>query len=252
MAQLDIAEFMKSGFDLREHLSQFLKISTDELEIKLSNGLENMSNLHPGSLSSDNISSFYEDEVGSAHLFDLAAWHLGSSKYIADTLRLEKLFVKGKVLDFGGGIGTHSIAAASQNEVEHVYFVDINPQNRSFVEHRAKILGLSDLISTHRDIHSTRNDLFDSIICLDVLEHLPDPSSQVLEFKKALHPDSIALLNWYFFKGFNGEYPFHFDEKDIVDKFFETLQTNFIEVFHPFLITARSYKPIQNSTKFST
>ena len=50
------------------------------------------------------------------------------------------------------------------------------------------------------------------------------------------------MLNWYFFKGFNGEYPFHFDAPELVESFFRTLQGRFLEVFHPFLITTRAYR----------
>ena len=53
---------------------------------------------------------------------------------------------------------------------------------------------------------------------------------------------SIALFNWYFYKGDKNEYPFHIDDGDIVEKFFKKLQTKFTEVFHPILITTRSYK----------
>ena len=54
-------------------------------------------------------------------------------------------------------------------------------------------------------------------------------------------------MKWYFYKGKNDEYPFHFDDHDMVEKFFMTLQFNFIEVFHPFLITTRAYKPLKKS-----
>ena len=51
----------------------------------------------------------------------------------------------------------------------------------------------------------------------------------------------MALLNWYFFKGFNNEYPFHFDDPAMVEEFFRTLQDLYLERFHPHLITARTY-----------
>ena len=51
----------------------------------------------------------------------------------------------------------------------------------------------------------------------------------------------MALLNWYFFKGFEGEYPFQFDDPEMVKAFFSTLQDLFLERFHPHLITARTY-----------
>jgi len=146
------------------------------------------------------------------------------------------------VLDFGGGIGTHALSAAALPEVDHVWFVDLNPQNRAFVERRAEILGLAQKLSVHRDLESTGDIRFDAVVCLDVLEHLPDPSAQLAEFHRRMAPEAIALMNWYFFKGHNGEYPFHFDDPQLVDGFFHTLQSRFLEVFHPLLITARLYR----------
>ena len=240
---IGVAEFFETGFELKEHLAAYLQVTIPELESKLPKGSDALAALHPGSLSPENATSFYEDKVGTAHLVELAGWHLGSANYIADTLRLQEMFANGHVLDFGGGIGTHSLAAASLPQVEHVWFVDLNPHNRQFVQQRSESLGLAEKISVHRDLESTGDIEFDTLICLDVLEHLPDPSAMLLAFLKRLSPQATALLNWYFFKGFQGEYPFHFDDNELVEEFFKTLQNNFIEQFHPFLITARSYRP---------
>ncbi len=242
---LSISSFLKDGFNLKNHLIHFLQINNDQLEQRLINGIDDLAALHPGAFAKSDAGDFYEEKVGDAHLIDLASWHLNSSNYIADTLRLQQKFAKGKVLDFGGGIGTHALAASSLPDVEHVWFVDLNPQNRSFVEQRTKQLGIEDQISIHRDLESISNVIFDSVICLDVLEHLPDPSKQLKIFLEKLSPEGIALMNWYFYKGKNGEYPFHFDDPDMIETFFSTLQFNYIEVFHPFLITTRAYKPLK-------
>ena len=241
---LSVSSFLRDGFNLKDHLTNFLQINNDQLDERLLRGVDDLAALHPGAFSQNDAGEFYEDKVGDAHLIDLASWHLNSSNYIADTLRLQKKFAHGRVLDFGGGIGTHALAASSLSEVEHVWFVDLNPQNRSFVEQRAKQLGIGDQISVHRDLESISNVIFDSVICLDVLEHLPDPSKQLEMFLERLSPEGIALMNWYFYKGKNGEYPFHFDDNHMIEQFFTTLQFNFIEVFHPFLITTRAYKPL--------
>jgi cyclopropane fatty-acyl-phospholipid synthase-like methyltransferase len=105
-------------------------------------------------------------------------------------------------------------------------------------------LGLDQKMSVHRDLSDLTGQRFDTVVCLDVLEHLPDPSDQLMQFHACMNEDGKALLNWYFFKGHSGEYPFHFDAPDLVDCFFRTLQLNFLEVFHPLLITTRVYKPI--------
>ena len=86
--------------------------------------------------------------------------------------------------------------------------------------------------------------IFDSLVCLDVLEHMSNPSKQLVDFHARLSHRSIALMNWYFYKGEEGEYPFHFDDPDMIEKYFITLQNLFLEVFHPFLITTRAYRPL--------
>ena len=238
-----LSQFIENAFHLRRHLAQFLCIDQIELDKFLENAKIELANLHPGENLID-CADFYKEIVGDRHLADLAAWHINSKEYISDTLRLQQKFSKNLVLDFGGGIGTHAIANAMSDNVEHVFFVDINKTNRDFVEFRSKELGLEKKLSFHNSVQETKVAKFDTIVCLDVLEHLTNPSMQLENFHKIMKDDSIALFNWYFYKGDNNEYPFHIDDKDIVNRFFKVLQNNYIEIFHPILITARSYKKI--------
>ena len=234
-------KFLLDGFNLKAHLVEFIPIDPSKLDMFLENAKIELANLHPGDNSVDS-SDFYEEIVGDKHLADLAAWHLTSKHYIYQTLELQQRFSKDLVLDFGGGIGTHALANAMSNNVEHVFFVDINKTNRDFVEFRAKELGVEGKITFFKSIDDTKIKKFDSITCLDVLEHLPDPSSQLDIFHSVMSKDAIALFNWYFYKGENNEYPFHLDDQEIVNEFFRVLQYKFIEVFHPLLITTRTYK----------
>jgi SAM-dependent methyltransferase len=241
--ELGVERFLADGFALRPQLASFLDISTEELERRLPSSTDDLAALHPGAFDPDQAGRFYEDTVGTGHLLELAAWHLGSADYIADTLRLQQRFARGQVLDFGGGIGSHALAAAALPEVERVWFVDLNPHNRAFVQARAAELGLGAKLSCYRDMADPAlPGRFDTIVCLDVLEHLSDPAAQLALFAERLAPAGIALLNWYFFKGFHGEYPFHFDAPELVEAFFRTLQSRFLEVFHPYLITTRAYR----------
>ncbi len=236
-----LKEFIDNAFDLKSHLMEFLLIEEVDLDRFLENAKMDLANLHPG----NNLSAaedFYKEIVGDKHLADLAAWHISSKDYISDTLKLQQRFSRNLVLDFGGGIGTHALANAMSPNVEHVFFVDINQTNRNFVEHRAKKLGVSDKLTFCKTIKETKISRFDTIVCLDVLEHLSDPAFQLDIFHEIMGPNSIGLFNWYFYKGEKNEYPFHIDDEQIVEKFFNTLQSKFIEVFHPILITTRSYK----------
>ncbi len=236
-----IKEFIEDAFDLKSHLMEFLSIEEGDLDGFLENAKMDLANLHPG-CSLSKAEDFYKEIVGDKHLADLAAWHISSKDYIADTLKLQQRFSRNLVLDFGGGIGTHALANAMSASVEHVFFVDINQTNRDFVEYRAKKLGLDKKLTFCKTIQETKISIFDTIVCLDVLEHLSDPSSHLDTFHKIMGPNSIGLFNWYFYKGENNEYPFHIDDEQIVEEFFKTLQSNFVEVFHPILITTRSYK----------
>ena len=220
---------------------EFLSIKDSDLDDFLVNAKINLANSHPGEALS-NVSDFYKEIVGDKHLADLAAWHISSKKYIADTLKLQQRFSRDLVLDFGGGIGTHALANAMSSKVKHVFFVDINQTNRNFVNFRAKKLGVDKKLTFCKTIQETEISKFDTVVCLDVLEHLADPASQIDNFYEIMDCSSIALFNWYFYKGEKNEYPFHVDDKHIVEEFFKKLQSKFIEVFHPILITTRSYK----------
>jgi len=236
-----LEEFLENAFNLKSHLMEFLSLKECDLDFFLKNAKMNLANSHPGD-SLDDVSDFYTDIVGDKHLADLAAWHITSKDYIADTLKLQQIFSKDLVLDFGGGIGTHALANAMSSRVEHVFFVDINEINRKFVEYRAKELGVEKKLSFCKTIADAQISKFDTIVCLDVLEHLADPASQIEIFHENMDSDSIALFNWYFYKGEKNEYPFHIDDVKVVEKFFKTLQSKFIEVFHPILITTRAYR----------
>ena len=238
-----LKEFLDNAFNLKSHLMEFLSIEECDLDGFLANAKINLANLHPGDALSD-VSDFYTKIVGDRHLADLAAWHITSKDYIADTLKLQQRFSRDLVLDFGGGIGTHALANAMSSKTEHVFFVDINKTNRKFVEFRAKKLGIENKLTFCKTIKEAQIKKFDTIICLDVLEHLADPSFQINIFYEIMDCNSIALFNWYFYKGEKNEYPFHIDDSQIVERFFMTLQSKFLELFHPILITTRAYKKI--------
>ncbi len=138
---LILEEFLDNAFNLKLHLMEFLSIKESDLDGFLADAKINLANLHPGDALSD-ISDFYTEIVGDRHVADLAAWHITSKNYIADTLKLQQKYSRDLVLDFGGGIGTHALANAMSSKVDHVFFVDINETNRNFVEFRAQKLGV--------------------------------------------------------------------------------------------------------------
>ena len=240
---VDVSAFLADGLNLKAHLGNYLNLATEVVEQRLPRSTEALADLHPGAFRAEDATAFYEDTVGTGHLLELAAWHPACGLHRRHPAPAG-MSARGQVLDFGGGIGTHALSAALLPQVDHVWFVDLNPHNRAFVQQRAEALGIGHKLSTHRDLAETGSVRFDTVVCLDVLEHLPDPSAQLLEFHGRMRAGAVAVLNWYFFKGNNGEYPFHFDDPVLVEQFFRTLQSRFLEIFHPLLITARTYQPI--------
>ncbi|BAY32094.1 hypothetical protein NIES2107_39800 [Nostoc carneum NIES-2107] len=235
-----LTSYLQNSFNLKQHLQEFLNCDRETLENNLSTKHQEIAELGHKDFDWEQASIFYSEKVGELYLFELGAWHLASHEYISDTLRLIADHAQGRVLDFGGGIGTHTLGAALCPQVEQVIYCDLNPVNRDFVQYRAEQMGLSKKIICYLELPAA--ETFDTILCFDVLEHLPDPSQQLLNFYQALTWEGKMILNWYFFKGFNQEHPFHLDEPQVIDKFFFTLQNKFLEVFQPYLITARCYK----------
>ena len=234
--------YWQDAFNLKQHLHQFLDIDADRLELKFKTAVADLAELGRRDFDWEDASKFYRDRVGEAYLFELATWHLTSTDYIGDTLRLIGDRARGRVLDFGGGIGTHAIASALCPEVTHVVYCDINPINHNFVKYRIHQLGLSSKITCCTELSPT--ETFDTITCFDVMEHLPEPSQQLLQFHNILKAEGKMITNWYFSKGANQEFPFHLDDPETIDRFFRTLQSNFLEVFHPYFITTRCYQKI--------
>ena len=141
-----LTSFWQDAFSLKQHLREFLNLDEKTLESKLAAGQQEMSELGHKDFDWEKATAFYKDQVKNEYLFDLGGWHLTSRDNIGNTLLIIAKYAHGRVLDFGGGIGTHAIGAALSPNVNQVVYVDINPINRDFVEFRSKQLGLDKKI----------------------------------------------------------------------------------------------------------
>lgn len=88
---------------------------------------------------------------------------MSNQDYIKGTLTLISDREADRVLDCGGGIGTHAIAAALCPQVEQVVYCELNPIHCNFVQSRAAKLGLSDKISCCLEV--SPREVFEAIIC---------------------------------------------------------------------------------------
>jgi SAM-dependent methyltransferase len=150
-------------FNLKQHLLEFLNSYLETIEQKLVLGQQCLKEIGHRDFAWQKASDFYRDRVEPTYLFDLGYWHMFNLDYIKGTLTLISDRAADRVLDFGGGIGTHAIAAALCPQVEQVVYCDLNPIHCNFVQSRAAKLGLSDKISCCREVSPTQ--AFEAIIC---------------------------------------------------------------------------------------
>jgi len=150
-------------FNLKQHLQDFFNSYLETIEQKPALGQQSLKEIVHRDFDWEKASEFYRDRVGQAYLFDLGAWHRSNQDYIKGTLTLISDRAADRVLDCGGGIGTHAIAAALCPQVGQVVYCDLNPIHCNFVQSRAAKLGLSDKISCCLQVSPT--EAFEAIIC---------------------------------------------------------------------------------------
>lgn len=99
------------------------------------------------------------------------------------------------VLMIGDGLGTDSIHLKEQfkNRVRLWYFDVPGSKTYNFAVKRFKNKKIDiDFISSISEI---KNNFFDAVVCLEVLEHLPNPKKTIELMSKSLKKNGIALVS---------------------------------------------------------
>jgi SAM-dependent methyltransferase len=138
----------------------------------------------------DAVSRWYSDNARH-YMFDLAQFHL-SYKHIVFTLDVINL-AKGRVLDHGAGIGDIVLDLARRGR-ESTY-VDVPGETQGFARWRAERENLD--VRFANDLEGAAGP-FDTIISLDVLEHLAEPEPVVDALVDRLAPNGIFVVTAYF------------------------------------------------------
>lgn len=149
----------------------------------------------------DAVAAWYEDN-SEFYLYDLAQFHL-AYKHIAfmrDVIALSR----GRVLDFGAGIGDLALELARLGH-EAVY-VDVEGRTKAFARWRAEREWIPLTMASDLDDVEGR---FDTIISLDVFEHLADPLPVVDGLVDRLGPGGRMIVTAAF--GATKAHPMHFD-----------------------------------------
>jgi len=185
----------------------------------------------------EEIAEFYKRT--DAYLYDLLIDHRGTYRREVRRRILERLELHNckRVLDYGGGVGLDSIAMCKVGLA--VTFFELDGVTAQF----AKGLFEKEKCSIYvtHNIEEIPPDFFDSVICIEVLEHVPDPVRVIQDIFRCLKMGGIALITESF-EQTNDRYRSHLStNKRFVGKIFKMMERQ------GFALTARwpDNKPLE-------
>ncbi len=150
----------------------------------------------------EELETWYRQNSG-YYIYDLAQFHL-AYKHIVFTLDVISQS-RGRVLDYGAGIGDLSLELAARGDRDVTYF-DVDGETQQFARWRARERKLRvNFASDRRRLESQ----YDTIILLDVLEHLADPIETLEFLVNRLAPGGKLVASIAF--GPTKAHPMHFD-----------------------------------------
>lgn len=106
------------------------------------------------------------------------------------TLQEARIAPGARVLDFGCGPGSYSVAAAQiVGESGKVFALDIHPKAIEAVQARAARLGLTNVETIHGPLPPTLAGSIDVVLLYDTFHLLDDPQGTLEELHRVLKPD---------------------------------------------------------------
>jgi SAM-dependent methyltransferase len=154
--------------------------------------------------SREEVEGWYR-ENSESYIYDLAQYHL-AYKHIVFTLDVMSL-AQGRVLDYGAGIGDLALALAESGR-EVTYF-DVEGKSKKYARWQAERRKLNLTFASSDD--ELQGKKFDTIIVLDVLEHLFEPEKTLDLLLSKLAEGGTLIVSAYF--GATKAHPMHFDHK---------------------------------------
>lgn len=135
---------------------------------------------------SDNYQQYIGDEL---HVFKHAEnW----KNYFSSKL---KPYVRGKVLEVGAGIGANTnYLLAHSTEVTSWYMVEPDANLASQIKKKQSAFNHSDVNIINGTIKNVQNETFDTILYIDVLEHIEDAKLEIQHAKSILNSGGRLII----------------------------------------------------------
>ena len=136
------------------------------------------------------VDDIYEERYGHAILHSLSRTHR-FNRWMADTIRAH---VGNRVLEVGGGLGNLTLHLIPR---DHYTVTDLDELHLEYLENRfhrypyIEVRRVDMLEEANFDLLKGR---FDTVVCLNVLEHVTRPEAGLANIYRALEPGGVAIL----------------------------------------------------------
>ena len=208
---------------LREELikraSEFLGVSEEEINLRIKN---NVQNAIDDWNKRGSINGFYQ--TTDAYIYGLIDYC--SEKRLLNNLFPITDWVGKDILDFGGGIGVHSLILSRNN---NVFYYDLDSKTKEFAKYLNKTMGGNiTFIDDEKDVYEKK---YDVVLALDVLEHLEKPMDTVIKITDSLKPSGYFITTGFDFS--TGPHtPMHLPENlHYIFPFAEYMNKNYILMY---------------------
>lgn len=157
------------------------------------------------------VTAFYNQT--DTELFELIEWHA------TDPIHYRALIVRDfalrnpgrQCLDYGSGIGSDAIVFGSAGYT--VTLADISDLLLAFAAFRCRQRGIETrTIDLKRE--TLPENVFDVVLCLDVLEHIPSPLNVVRAIHRSMRSHGLLVVHAPF--GEDSDHPMHIVHRDVL------------------------------------
>ena len=140
--------------------------------------------------------------------FSLAYWHMHRWQRKFENSVVANSF--GDVLDYGGGIGILSIKLAKKGL--NVTYADVNGKNMEFARWIFKKRGCQiEVLDVEKDEEKIWMKEYSTIVCLDVIEHVPHPKIVLEKIAGRLRDNGRLIISQLSCQGPDETAPMHFE-----------------------------------------
>lgn len=205
--------FLKEKSNIIDELAEYLELPKEKLLWNFEHGeyLAKKEWIERNPQSHQEIIQFYSQTE--YYLYDLVqgSYSLGAIIYRDQIAKM----CKGRVLDYGGGIGDMIIRASQY--CEDLTYYDVSGNLFNYAKWRFERRNLEVQTIEASDVEDRLKGEYDTITCLSVLEHCVDPLLHLKRMKKHLSRDGRVFVVAYF--GKSEAHPMHFDSHKTLEEY---------------------------------